>query len=423
MWSGVCTYLNGVIESRIYNELLRVNPHLRVHDRKRLREMARKTSESAMSGDPRRAMLQLRSCVILVMQNAHDPEVLASLNAVLGFIPCGEFEEPLDIVCDPQDALVDEDALQELRDRFGVTSNHVLNLTPHRRHALLRTLRHHAENATATCSICWEELLDDGRLVPDVVAIFDEEPLSPDAAIPPRDAENDKTSAVAIVDSVEEDTVPESHPLQSVSEAQPQKPFCFATHFMDKIFINSVRTVRKRLQDLASKGSAGDSPRDSARCLQLLETASSSDDAIAPVAAGSPEPSLRRQRTVPSYVLSRPHLSLSFAEAEQLRHQQRDPPSPSGRCLRLWTLAREFPASAPLRCPSALTSMSSSSTTDCTGADSQRTGSYKVMIRCHLFQGTYLLQWLNTGHWINPMTRCPVLPDDWCRLTECSPTP
>jgi hypothetical protein len=39
------------------------------------------------------------------------------------------------------------------------------------------------------------------------------------------------------------------------------------------------------------------------------------------------------------------------------------------------------------------------------------------VVRCHFFKATQLLKWFDTGQWTNPVTRNPILPDDWCRLT------
>lgn len=183
---------------------------------------------------------------------------------------------------------------------------------------------------------------------------------------------------------------------QNIAESPlppPPKPFRFATQFVDAIFFDTVLCCVEHIQHLKCKSGFSES-----RSRHSLN-----DNFFLPCATAPSAP-------VPEYLTSRPYLSLSV-----FSHDSINDTTPTRRCSRLWTLTRQ--SSQSQESSPSLVSNSAKANLSFGAVTNVLPPHQTVRIRCHLFRGSFLRQWLNRGHWINPLTRYPVLPNDWCRLT------
>lgn len=393
MWQGVRTFLGGVVEDRLWHEMLKLNGQLRPHQRRKLRQMIHRASEFAAAGEGHRALMQLRACLLLSVKGVRDADAVQTVEALLTLLPQTKFQEP-DL--QPGAATPVPELDEELAHRFNVTHPQYLELPLGRRQALLQTLRYGVAHPPVTCPISWETLMDapSGHLLDDVVAVFEDEyiaPSRPEARrLPPLLSVDDAGSTVVMEGAAESDDEDD----QSVRQRrQGLRSYRFATSLMDAVVEGSVRNV--------------------SRALALIQSI--------PRHVRSP-PSGRTPTAVPVEVRGRRvavAMEVPTDEIPKLPTEQEEATIPRRRSICCISPNPDTGPAVSAPSPSRVLHPAGSKKRAGTMPPPRHRGMVvtKVLIRCHLFRGESLKEWFDLGHFSNPVTRTAVDPDDWCRLT------
>ncbi|XP_053991499.1 uncharacterized protein LOC128883311 isoform X2 [Hylaeus volcanicus] len=380
MLSGVALYLNESLQNYLYEDLIEYCPNLCYHKKNRLRLMIRKVGSHFLAGKLRDALIQYRACIILIMQSSQHPETIDILRNITLRINCGKFMEP----CDPNEKCIlsseeTDYILAQLINRFKATSNQISFLSIEHKAALYQGLEYHMRNSGAVCPISLEPIFQDEKLTDDIGVLFEEEEVELEVMAKHNIFLNARESSFIICNS-------DMNNIDNICDGKIMiQPTCpsigFATQLLDLLFVKTCRVAQNCLRIRLIDDSRTITPSNRLN-LSLGELCSEQTSPLLEQVTSSSSLSV---------------LNAEESSEENVRHM----------ISRRWTITS---SNTEFTCTNQTKTRKSSCVND---------GSTNVfrVVRCHFFKATQLLKWFDTGQWINPVTRNPILPDDWCRLT------
>jgi len=389
MWSDVREFLDNWAVDNLMETFISLNPDLRPLQKSRLRSMVENCVTVGREGNAHNCLRQLRSCLVLALQNCRDADVTNAFGMVIKLLPLEPFEEPSSPTDLTPMPLVDT----MLREKYQITTTAPFGLAKNRRRTLLQTLESRLADPSLggiICPITWEALFDPEtrHINDDVVVIFEEEYFD------------------------EEPPVSFANSFRATSSAGYN--YTFATSTLDSLASNMYHAIQngKRLIDRLVGAEYED---------QLFPFASrnnalmNGDEPVffpcGTVGIGSsveqPIPLVSDSFGCP-FELSPITRSRTIVEARTYIDAR-------SKVRRKWIVT---PSGGSTEMPEVAGGRAVRIGAKAAGSDEEDVENNSPNIYCHFFKGTALINWFDTGNVINPMTRQLVVIIDFCRLSN-----